>query len=389
MGGTVPGGPRGRAGVDRPIRVLSLIKGLGPGGAEQLLVSAAKTRDRSRVEHDVAYLLPWKDALVQTLRDLDVGVHCLDAPEPRDVRWLRRFGRLLNERGIDVVHVHSPLPAVFARPFLRALPRSRRPAVVSSEHNVWSSHDHVTRIANAATFVLGDAWIAVSDDVKASIPERLRRRVEVIVHGLVLDEARERRRERDEVRRELGIEPDDVVICTVANLRRQKAYPDLLVAAKAVLERAPHARFLAVGQGPLEEEIRALHAELGLGDRFTLLGYRPDALRILAGSDIFALSSHFEGYPIAVMEAMAVGLPTVATAVGGVPEAIEDGVDGLLVPPNRPDLLADRLVELVLDAERRTAMGASAAGRADRYDVTDAVRRTEDIYARVVSGRPR
>ena len=139
-------------------------------------------------------------------------------------------------------------------------------------------------------------------------------------------------------------------------------------------------RFFIVGQGPLEAELRALHASLGLGRSVEMLGYRTDAMRVLSGCDLFVLASHYEGYPVAIMEALAIGLPIVATKVGGVPEGVREGIEGLLVPPRRPELLADAIETLVRDPERRAAMGAAAAERGRGYDIESAVARTEKIY---------
>jgi glycosyltransferase involved in cell wall biosynthesis len=366
------------------IRVLALIKGLGPGGAERLLVSSARVRDRDAFDFEVAYLLPWKTELVQGLEDLDVRTRCLEVRDERDLRWLPRLRALLEAERFDVVHVHSPYVAGMARVVVRTTPASRRPKVVSTEHNVWSSHTRLTQALNAATFPLGDAWLSVSDEVSASIPRRLRGRVEVVVQGIVFDEIARSIEQREEVRAELGIRAGEIAVATVANFRSQKAYPDLLEAARRLVDRGVPARFIVVGQGPLEAEIRALRASLGLERHVDLLGYRPDAIRVLSGCDMFALASHYEGYPVAIMEALAVGLPIVATAVGGVPEGVRQGVEGLLVPPRRPDLLADAIEALVLDPERRAKMSAAAVERGRGYDIDSAVRRTEQIYRDLV-----
>jgi glycosyltransferase involved in cell wall biosynthesis len=361
-------------------RVLALIKGLGPGGAERLLVSGARVRDRDAFDFEVAYLLPWKTELVQALEELGVGTRCLQVRHEQDLRWLLRLRSLLETERFDLVHVHSPYVAGMTRVVVRTMAPSRRPKVVSTEHNVWSSHTRLSRALNTATFPIGDAWLSVSDEVRASIPKRLQARVEVIVQGIVMSDVDQGVEQRAAVRAELGIEPDEVAVATVANFRSQKAYPDLLHAARLLADHGVPARFVVVGQGPLEGEIRELHASLGLGDYVIFLGYRPDAIRVLTGCDMFALSSHYEGYPIAIMEALAVGLPIVATKVGGVPEGVREGVEGLLVPPKRPDLLAAAIETLVMDPQRRAEMSAAAAERGLGYDIDAAARRTEQIY---------
>jgi glycosyltransferase involved in cell wall biosynthesis len=380
---------------ERRLRVLHVVKGLGPGGAERLLCSAAAARDREVFDYDVAYVLPWKNHVVPELVGSGVAVHCLggdgkaasgsSARTLIDPRWTARFARLLRTRPYDIVHLHSPLIAGVTRPIVRSL-GPLRPKLVSTEHNGWGTYAVPTRLLNGLTYRLDDAWFAVSDEVRDSVSPRLRERVEVAVHGLPLEEVRALRAERAAVRAELGFAEREIVVGTVANFRAQKAYPDLLAAARRAVDANRRMRFVAVGQGPLEAEVRAEHARLGLGERFGLLGYRPDAARVLAGCDVFALASHYEGFPVALMEALVLGLPVVATAVGGIPDGVADGREGLLVPAGHPDRLADALLRLAADAELRARMGDAAARRGADFDIRRAVRRMEAVYVALAGG---
>jgi glycosyltransferase involved in cell wall biosynthesis len=369
------------------VRVLWLIKGLGPGGAEKLLVHAAAARDGERYRYEAAYLLPWKRTLVPDLERAGIPVECLDGGREWDLRWAGRLRARLVRRPVDVVHVHSPYVAGVARLVVRSVPRRIRPAVMTTEHLPWHGYAPATRALNAATFGLDDVHVAVSGEVVDSIPPRRRGRMVQIVHGIAPASLAAHRDERDEVRRELGVGPDTVVVGTVANYRAQKAYPDLLRAARIVLDAGVDVRFAAVGQGPEEGSIRELHGSLGLGDGFVLLGEMAEPARLLAACDLFVLASRYEGLPVAVMEALAMGLPVVASDVGGVPQLVEDGVHGLLVPPARPDLLAAALLELATDPGRRARMGRAAEAAGRELDVASAVRRIEALYDEA-SGRP-
>ncbi len=366
-------------------RVLWLIKGLGPGGAERLLVNLASAHDRERFGFEAAYLLPWKAALVPELQAAGVPVHCLDAVDPRHPAWLGRLRRLIGSGGFDIVHSHSPLVAGAARLVVRSLAPARRPLLVSTEHNAWSTFAMPTRVLNGLTATLDDATLAVSEETRSSMwPSALRRRTAVVLHGVPLESIAAARRHRDATRHDLGVrKPGELLVVTVANYRTQKSYPDLLRAAREVLAAHPSVRFAAVGQGPLEEEIRALHADLCLGDRFLLLGHRGDVYRILTAADVFVLASAYEGYGVALMEAMAAGLPVVATAVGGALQAVRDGVEGYLVPPGRPAELAGALLGLLNDRTRMESMAASSAERAAMFDIANAARRIEDVYTNV------
>jgi glycosyltransferase involved in cell wall biosynthesis len=170
----------------------------------------------------------------------------------------------------------------------------------------------------------------------------------------------------------------------VANLRAQKGYEVLLAAARQVLDTGAPVRFVAVGYGEDSAAVHAAHRAQGLGDRFQLLGARSDVLRLLAGSDIFVLASHFEGLPVAIMEATSMGLPIVSTAVGEIPSVLTDGVDALLVTPGRPDDLAAAIIRLAGDPSLRERLGAAALERSSLFDIARAAAQIEAIYGELL-----
>ena len=229
----------------------------------------------------------------------------------------------------------------------------------------------MTRIANQVTASLDDATVAVSEDVRTTMGRRAEH-TEVIAHGIDVDGVRSHLHERDAVRAELGIGDDELLAVTVANLREKKGYPVLLDAARRVVDAGAPVRFVAAGQGPLEAELRARITELDLGARFGLLGYVPNAARLVAGGDVFVLASQHEGLPLAVMEALALGVPVVATRVGGIPELVEDGTSGLLVPAGRPGCPGRRSHRRHRSRDEGSPCGrrggAGAAGRWPRRD---------------------
>jgi glycosyltransferase involved in cell wall biosynthesis len=365
------------------VRVLLLTKGLGPGGAERLLVEQTAARSDD-VEYEVAYLLPWKDHLVPELEALGARTHCLGVRGEADPRWLVRLERLLHEPGFDVVHAHAPLSAAAARLQVRA--RREPPVFVYTEHNRWPSYHSITRVANRVTYCLNDAVFAVSDDVRDSITRNPRRSVEVLVHGIDLERVRASLGDRSAVRAELGVRDGEVLVVTVANYREQKGYPYLLRAAAQLRDDGISIRFAIVGQGQLQHEVERLRRELHLDDRVQLLGYRVDAVRVIAAADVFALASLYEGLPVSVMEAQALGVPVVATAVGGLREAITDGENGLLVPPGDPAVLA-RALRSTLDPELRAHLAEGARRRGDDFSSRHAVARLEGEYQRLAAIR--
>lgn len=365
-------------------RVLHLLKGLGPGGAEQLVLAQATTRAPTPTSHHVAYLLPHKDHLVDALRAGGATTVCLESPSAARIGWIRRLRRLLRDERFDVLHVHSPALASVARLLVRTLPRAERPALVGTEHNRWPRHHRLTRLANRTTIRLEDATIAVSADVAATVRGARTGQVRVIEHGISVA-AVQGQADRDGVRAELGVEPDDVVVVCVANLRREKALDVLVDAAALALAAEPALRYVLVGQGPLADEVDRWIAEAGVGNRFRALGYRDDAPRILSGGDIFTLSSTHEGLPVAMMEAMAVGLPVAATAAGGVPGGAADA--GRITPIGDAAALAEAHVALARDGDDRARLADAARRRAEHFSVERAVAEIDALYAEASAGR--
>jgi glycosyltransferase involved in cell wall biosynthesis len=363
--------------------VLIVIKGLGRGGAEQLLVSGAPYLDRERYQYRFAYLLPWKDSLVGELDGAGLPVHCLRGGS--GAGWVGRLRTLVRRHGIDLVHVHSPVAAAAAR-----VVAGRRTRIVYTEHNVWSRYHRATYAANLLTFPRNDHVFAVSEMVRSSVsyPGPLRALpmppVETLHHGL--DPAAVATwNDAKGVRAELGIAEDAPVVGNIANFKAAKDHGTLLRAAAKVREAVPGVRFVLVGQGPLEAQARRLAAELDLDGTVVFAGFRTDAQRLAAAFDVFTLSSTYEGLPIALIEAMALGRPAVVTDVGGTPEVVTDGVQGLLVPPRDPAALADGLLRLLGDAELRAKMGAAARARAFEFDIRKAIRRMEQVYAALLA----
>jgi len=226
-----------------------------------------------------------------------------------------------------------------------------------------------------------DAYIAISEGVRdvliaGGVP---RERVYLAHSGIDLDKFT-RMRDASYLRDEFGVRDGERIVGSVAALAPHKAHTDLLHAAARVCARRPGVRFFLVGEGELRAELVALARELGIGDAVVFTGFRQDALELLSIFDVFVMSSYLEGLGTSIMDAQVLRVPVVATRAGGIPEIVEDGVSGLLVPARAPGLLADAILRMLNDDALRAACVHEAARRAAGYDYHTMVHKTLDVY---------
>lgn len=361
------------------LRVVHLIKGLGPGGAERLIVNQLLTSS-PEIDSAVFRLITEKSHLVEEVIAAGASTEVI----PGGRFWPVALQKKLRAAAPDIVHAHSPVMAVAAR-LLKATKRLDA-AVVTTEHNRWQRHHGLTRAANRLTARLDSARIAVSEDVRNSMDERLHASTIVLDHGVPLDSLRQLRDKRREMRpRLLGERSESAVtIGIVANFRPEKAYDVFLAAVKVAIQQQPDLRFFVIGQGPGEKDFRAQVAAEKLDSSVEVLGYRDDATEVMTAFDIFTLSSRHEGKPVALMEAFALGIPVVATRAGGIPEAVTPGVDGLLVDIGDHEALAAAWLDLAHDREKRIAMGQAAGASAAGFDASAATKSIESLYRSLI-----
>ena len=362
------------------LRVCEVIKSLDVGGAEVLLVERLRAAPRDGKRYSVVCLRASTGELAGRLRAAGVEVRDLTGcPAPlRMARLVREVRRLAP----DVLNLHSPLPAAVLRPVSRLW--TPRPALVSTVHSV--SFRLPTLLLDRATGWLDARTVAVSRQVAGSVTTWGARRVRVRVHGVDVAEQRRRAANSRLTRKEWDVPDDAFLVVHVGNFRPVKNHALLIEAAARVLAREPRAVFLLAGSGPLFARTARLVADLGLRE-VHLLGRVPDAGRLIAAADLLVLSSVYEGLPVVVMEALAAGVPVVSTEVGGVPELVTSGHNGLLTPPGDPGALAGA----ILRASRPEVHARLAAGARDGAEAVD-ISRTAEWFDRLydqVGGRAR
>ena len=359
-------------------RVLILIKGLGIGGAERLISEAVQFWDRDRFDYRVAYLLPWKDQLVGPIEAAGIRVDQVGNGR-LGLRTVRDLRGLLAEASPDIVHAHLPSTGILARLV------SRSP-VVYTEHNVVSSYRQPTRSANKATYGRNRRVIAVSDAVADSLQGYPGPRPLVIPNGVSVSVSPE---DANAARAELGIPASTSLIVHVGNIRPHKGHSNLIAATAKLDGMRDDFAVVTIGGEKYDGDLDRIRKEAeaaGVGHVFHALGRREDALSFVAAADLVANPSDHEGLPLAILEAMTLGRPVVATAVGGVPSVIDDGSNGLLVEPRDPAGLASALARLIDDPTERSEIGRKAAEDARaKHGLGAMIRAVEDVYQGVVA----
>ena len=361
-----------------PRHVLVVIKGLAIGGAERRSAEAVSHWDRTAFRYSVAYALPRADALVADLEALGVDVTCLGRSRGLTAGVAIRLRRLIVDEEVALVHAHSPIMAVIARA-VSPVP------VVYTEHGAVAAYRRPTRIANRLTYRRNRAIIAVSQAVADSVASYSGPKPTVIPNGVAVDVKPEA---ASGARVELGLTTQDPLIVHIGNIRAGKGHEVLIDAAARLIELVPDATIVSIGAGSRGDDLDRLRrrsAEAGVSDRLRFLGARADALSFVAAADVYAHPSTDEGLPVAVLEAMALGLPIVATAVGGIPTIVRDGETGLLVAPGDPDALATGIHRLLEDRGFALRLGTAARARAtEHHGMAPMVRAIESVYREVL-----
>jgi glycosyltransferase involved in cell wall biosynthesis len=363
-----------------PAKVMLLAVGLGVGGTETHILELASRMDRSRFEVTVCTLKPG-GVVADELKTRGIRVVSLDGIGKWDLRVLVRLFKLLRTERPDVIQAFLFWANVAARVcgrILRAFP------VISSYHDEMVSEGRLVRWVDRLTLTWTQAVVCCSEAVRRSVESRIGKtgdRCTIIPFGV--DLARFQCTSALP-KRELGLQEGQRSIGTVCRLVEPKKGLSVLLRAMDELKRrhgVPPCRLIIIGDGPARGELESLCSQLGLSPWVVFVGTRRDIPQVLQLIDIFVLPSLYEGFGIAILEAMAVGKPVVATRVGGIPEFVIPGETGLLIEPGNADVLADAVESLLRDSDQAMRMGAKGRVRAQElYDISDIVRRHEQVY---------
>ena len=363
------------------IRVMHVVTDFaGGGGAETVAANLLRTADPEHFEvRAISLRGPFGSKGLEGILAQDgVPVSYMGKKRGFDSSVVARVSRTLEHFRPHVVHTHT-YALRYALPYMLW----RRPsAMVHTVHNLAEKEvKWYERWVHRLAFRRGVLPVAIAREVADSI-----RRVygiddiPLIPNGIPVDTFRSPSIDRESWRNQEGFTPTEILFVCVAWLRPQKNPLLLLESFRRGPASDPRAHLLLVGTGALRSELEGRIRASGLQERIHLLGRRADVPEILNAADVFVLSSDYEGNPLSVMEAMAAGKPMVCTAVGGVPELVEDGC-GLLVPPRDAQALSEAMSQLLDNPSARKSMGEKSARRAvERFDLRAMTEAYEDLY---------
>ena len=359
--------------------VAQVISTFRVGGAEALALELASHSSRDRFE-PIAIALRCTGEMEPRFRRAGIETLVLGCAEKRglDILGIIRFARALRRRRVKVLHCHNRMATVYGVPAARL---AGVPVIVCTRHaapTIYRSRGRPTLLERMAIpFV--DHFAAVSKEVRETaarfgrLPEK---RSSVIYNGADMQRFRPADPERRAAKTAL--------IC-VARLSPEKRHDVLFAAVRQLLDSGLDLELSVAGDGPMRPALEKQIAELRLESAVRLLGMRDDVADLLRESDLFVMPSATEGMPITVIEAMACGLPIVATAVGGFLELVKDGENGFLVPVGDADALARALAKLIKDRDLLRRIGAANRRVAmEKFDIADTVRNYEELYLRLL-----
>lgn len=371
--------------MEKRIKVLECIRQGQIGGGESHLLSLVENLDRDRFEPVV---LSFTDGpMVERLQKLGVKTYVIYTEKPFDVTKWRKVRALLQEEKIDLVHAHGTRAS--SNTLWAA--RSLGVPLIYTIHG-WSFHNDQSPLVRRLR-ILGEQWITTRSKVNIAVSASNRQSgldhipalKAVVINNGIDQQKFSPSRTLSDVRRELNIPADAVLVLFIARFTAHKQPLTLIRAFRKALASLPRMHLLMVGDGDQKEEGLQLVKELGMVESVHFQAFRQDVPDVLAAADIFVLPSLWEGLPIGLLEAMAMGKAVIATSVDGTREVVKDEENGLLVEPGDVPALAAALVRLGENPGLRNALKQKALDTIrQEFNAADMTREIENVYVRVI-----
>lgn len=347
------------------VGVLHVISGLGAGGAERMLLWSARYHDRTRIRMGVVSIMA-DGELAEPIRKEGVDVYELGQPRGKfSISAFRHLCAVVKKFDPHILQGHM----FHSNILVRIIGSARSGAVVITTRHIDITSTFRSFI-NAGTGFLSDGVVVFSSRVHDQEKKEniFRRPIRLIPYGIEVPEPEDVYLQQDcEIRKEFQIPPDAFVWSAAGRLCEQKGFTDLLDAFSRLEETDNGPYLIIIGDGEDRRQLEDMSVEKGMGKRVFFTGYRDDVGRILRMTDAFVLSSLWEGGPLVVLEAMAAGLPVVATRVGDTPSMVEDGVSGILVEPGDPQQLSTAMRMIMTSGKDKGEWGLKGRKRVEEY----------------------
>jgi glycosyltransferase involved in cell wall biosynthesis len=368
------------------IPILYVFAALPVGGAEQLLVAELEGLDK-KLFSPLVCVISEKGPIGELIEKMGFPVIPLHRMRRNqfDYGIIRELKKLMIQERVSIVHTHLYDGGKYGR---IAAGLAKIPVIIHTVHNIYVKRRSKHHWFNWGLSFFSDRIIAVSEAVKASVihyDHISPKKIEVIYNGIDLSQG-EQRINRSEVRAQLGIRPEEMAIGVVARLEEQKGHKVLLEALSQIPELPPSLKVLIIGDGKLRSQLEQDTLKRGLSSQVIFLGTRKPIFPILKALDLFLLPSLWEGFSMAILEAMAMGLPVIATKVGGAEEVITSGQHGLLIPPGDAPRLAEAIQDALLHRDKYLKMARMGQERVTQnFSKERHVSLLQDLYLAVLT----
>lgn len=300
---------------------------------------------------------------------------------------VKQISQYIVERGINIIHSHNYKSDLYA--FAASVFSRKKVGLVASNHN-WilnSSREWWYKRMDSIIMNRFNALVAISSEIKEEMIDAgvSAKKIIVIMNGIDYDECA-RTLGRVEARKQLAIKDSDFVVGCVASLTPEKNHKDLIQAISIASQSIPQIKLVLIGDGPKKNEIENNILSNGLKENVLMIGSRDDVRNLYKAFDVFALASHREGLPMVLLEAMASGVPVIATSVGSIPEVIQDGENGILIMCGDIEKLIQAIISLFLQNGIRAIMGKNGAVTVQqKYSSERMFKEYERLYEQVLS----
>ena len=363
---------------------MHLISSGGLFGAEQVVLSLGGNFNQNGFVSVIGAIREKRNPHIEVLekaKELGYPTMIMDSHGRFDLRLIFELNRFLKQNQIVLLHTHNYKSDVigFWAAKMAGIP------VVATAHGFTDTDRAVRLYEKLDRWFLRffDRVVVVTDSVLKDFPKEKKR---TINNGLDVDKYKEDKKGRGDVRKRYAIKEDEILIATVGRLSKEKNQAHLIEAAARLIKNPSHLKFLIVGGGPEEQNLKSMVEDRKLTDRIIFTGILTDMPAVYQAMDIFVLPSLTEGIPLTVLEAMASGVPVVATRVGGLPEIIQEGKTGVLVDSNDAEGLVKQLEFLTLHPEKRRTLSQEAARFVrSRFSQETMVRSYREVYEDVLN----